>query len=390
MSDYDDMRDRAQPGATPGDEETGVQLSEELLVATQWQLMWWKFKQHKLAVGASIVLAVMILAAVFADFAAPYQPRSRHSGYVYAPPTRLRLVSEEGFRLRPFVYGLKSSVDLGTGRRVYDVDTDRRYDVHLFVRGEPYRMWTLIPWDVHLFGTRDPEGKVFLLGTDSMGRDLFTQILFGARASISIAILGVLLSLTLGLIIGGVAGYFGGVVDSFVQRLSEVLQSFPSIPLWMALAAALPREWGPLQVYAGIVVILSVVGWTSLGRQIRSKILSVKTEDFVIAARVNGASTGRLLRVHLIPSVMSHIIASLSLSIPGMIIAETALSFIGVGLMRPVISWGVLLQQAQALHALMFSPWLLTPGIFVVVTVLAFNFLGDGLRDAADPYSALD
>ncbi len=390
MSDYDDMRDPAHTSATPGDEDAGVQLSEELLVATQWQLMWWKFKQHKLAVGASIVLAVMILAAVFADFAAPYQPRSRHSGYVYAPPTRLRLVSEQGLQLRPFVYGLESSIDLGTGRRVYEIDADRRYDLHLLVRGEPYRIWNLIPWDVHLFGTRDPDGKVFLLGTDSMGRDLFTQVLFGARASISIALFGVLLSVTLGLIIGGVAGYFGGVVDSFVQRLSEVLQSFPSIPLWMALAAALPREWGPLQVYAGIVVILSVVGWTSLGRQIRSKILSVKTEDFVIAARVNGASTGRLLRVHLIPSVMSHIIASLSLSIPGMIIAETALSFIGIGLMRPVISWGVLLQQAQALRALMFSPWLLTPGIFVVVTVLAFNFLGDGLRDAADPYSALD
>ena len=388
MDHRNDMTDETTDYTQVSDGST-AQVSEELMVATQWQLMWWKFKRHKLAVGAGIVLLAMIAAAVFADVITPYNPRQRHSGYVFAPPTRPRFISEDGFQLRPFVYGLEREIDLATGRRVFEIDTDRRYELQLFVRGEPYRMWNLIEWDVHLFGTRDPDGKVFLLGTDSMGRDLFTQILFGARASISIALLGVLLSVTLGLIIGGVAGYFGGVIDNVVQRLSEVLMSFPSIPLWMALAAALPREWGPLQVYIGIVVILSVVGWTSLGRQIRSKILSVKTEDFVIAARVNGASTGRLLRVHLIPSVMSHIIASLSLSIPGMIIAETALSFIGIGLMRPVISWGVLLQQAQQLRALMFSPWLLTPGIFVVITVLAFNFVGDGLRDAADPYSSL-
>lgn len=388
MDHENDMTDQTTD-QTQENDESAPQVSEELMVATQWQLMWWKFKRHKLAVGAGIVLLAMIVAAVFADVVSPYLPRQRHSGYVFAPPTRPRFVSEDGFQLRPFVYGLDREMDLATGRRVFEIDTDRRYELQLFVRGEPYRMWNLIEWDVHLFGTRDPDGKVFLLGTDSMGRDLFTQILFGARASISIALLGVLLSVTLGLIIGGVAGYFGGIVDSIVQRLSEVLMSFPSIPLWMALAAALPREWGPLEVYIGIVVILSVVGWTSLGRQIRSKILSVKTEDFVIAARVNGASTGRLLRVHLIPSVMSHIIASLSLSIPGMIIAETALSFIGIGLMRPVISWGVLLQQAQQIRALMFSPWLLTPGIFVVITVLAFNFVGDGLRDAADPYSSL-
>ena len=370
-------------------EASGQQLDDDLLVASQWQLMWWKLKRHRLAMVSGVVLILMIALSLFADFFAPYQPRSRHAGYVLAPPTRIRFISEDGFSLRPFVYGLSRSIDLDTGVRIYEPDPQRRYELGLFVRGEAYQLWGMIEWDVHLVGPRDPDGKLFLMGTDSLGRDLYSQVLFGGRATISIALLGVFLSVTLGLIIGGLSGYFGGPLDNFVQRLSEVLQSYPSIPLWMALSASLPREWSPLQVYAGIVVILSVVGWTSLARQIRSRVLSLKTEDFVIAARVNGCSTARLLRIHLLPSIMSHIIASLSLSIPGMIIAETSLSFIGIGLTRPVISWGVLLQQAQNLRALMFAPWLLAPGIFVVITVLAFNFVGDGLRDAADPYSTL-
>lgn len=362
---------------------------DEVFVASQWQLMRWKFAKHKLARTALVVIILLYGMALFAEFIAPYGSNTRHRGFIFAPPTTIRFVGEDGFQLRPFVYRYEGSVDLRTRVRQYEPDTSTEYPIRLFVRGESYKLWNLIETDLHLFGT-DEGGKIFLMGTDTMGRDVFSQTVYGARVSLTIGLLGVFLSLFLGMILGGISGYFGGQVDNVIQRLMELLRSFPSLALWMALAAALPRDWSQLQIYFAIVVILSLMGWTTLGRQVRGKIYSLKNEDYIVAARLNGCGTARIIAVHLIPGFFSHIIATLTLAIPTMIIAETALSFLGIGLQRPAVSWGVLLEQAQNVRALMFSPWLLFPGFFVVITVLAFNFLGDGLRDAADPYQSVE
>ena len=365
-------------------EVTRPELQEEYFLASQWQLMWRKLRRHRLALVGATVLALLYLVAVFAEFFAPHDLFQRHNDFINAPPQRVRVLDEGRVRL-PFVYPLVQTRNEVTLRREYTADTTRRLTLALFVRGDPYKLWGIFRTDVHFFGTRG--GEAFLLGTDRLGRDMLSRVIHGARISLSIGLLGVFISFVLGCILGGISGYYGGTPDLIVQRAIEFILSIPTIPLWMALSAALPANWPALRVYFAITVILALQGWAGLARVVRGKLLELREEDFVMAARIAGQGAGDIIRRHLLPSFMSYLIVNITLAIPGMILGETALSFLGLGLRPPVVSWGVLLKDAQNFRTVSIHPWLLIPGIFVVVTVLMFNFLGDGLRDAADPYT---
>lgn len=359
---------------------------KKLFVASQWQLVRWKFLRHRLAVGAMGVLAVFYFFAIFAEFTSPYDPRGYDIDYLYSPPMRPHFFDESGvFHLRPFVYGVEGKLNMETFRKTYIVDKTKKHPLYFFLRGDPYKLWGLFEGDIHLFGTK--EEKAYLLGADKMGRDMLSRIISGGRISLSIGLVGVAFSFILGISIGGISGYYGGKTDTIIQRIIEFIRSIPTLPLWMGLSVALPPYWSIIKVYFGIVIILSLVGWTGLARVVRGKFMAVREEDFIMMAKLHGASEARIIFKHLLPSFYSYIIASLTLSIPGMILGETALSFIGLGLQAPAISWGVLLKESQAIVVLANSPWLLIPGIFVIIAILAFNFVGDGLRDAADPYT---
>jgi len=357
----------------------------DIYSASHSQLIWMNFKKHKLAMTAAGVLIAIYIVSIFCGFFSPMDPQEYSQMRTYQPPQRIRFFDEEGFNFRPFVYGYQGSRDMETLRRIYEIDKSKKFPIYFFVEGYEYKLLGLFETNIHFFGTKD--GYLHLLGTDSMGRDVFSRILYGGRISTSIGFIGVIISFFLGITLGGIAGLYGGIVDNIIQRIIELIRSIPKIPLWMGLSAALPSSWSPLKVYAGIVAILALIAWTGLARIVRSKFLSLKNEDFVVLARLSGASESRLIIKHMVPAFLSHIIASLTLNIPQMIISETSLSFLGIGLRPPVISWGVLLQTAQSIKTVALAPWLLTPGVAVIVTVLAFNFVGDGLRDAADPYS---
>jgi peptide/nickel transport system permease protein len=355
--------------------------------ASPWVLGYWKFRKHRLAWASAWVIVGLYVMAACCEVIAPYALEHRNVADAYAPPQRLHWREANGaWRLWPFVYPLRGARDAITLQQFYAEDHRHLLPLRLFARGEEYRLWGVIPGNRHLLGVQGG-GQLYLLGTDRLGRDLFSRIVYGARISLTIGLIGVLMSFVLGLIIGCVSGYCGGWVDNLIQRFIEVVRSFPAIPLWMALTAALPAWWTPLQSYLGITVVLSMIGWTGLARQVRGKILSLRNEDFATAAMLYGASRWRIMTRHLLPSFTSHIIVTLTLAIPTMILGETALSFLGLGLRPPVTSWGVLLKDAQNVQAVAIYPWLLTPVIFVILTILAFNFVGDGLRDAADPYS---
>ncbi|MCT7377631.1 ABC transporter permease [Chelativorans salis] len=356
---------------------------------SQAGLMWRRFRQHRLAVWSLWIVAAFYFVALFAEFLAPFEPSAYNPRYTYAAPQGLHFsyTDEEGsWRFGPYVYGYKVEIDQAAMRRTFVVDKEVRHPVGFFVETKPYHLLGIIPMNVKLFGPTEPRAPLYILGADRLGRDLLSRLIHGTRISLSIGLIGVVLSLFFGVIIGGFSGYYGGWFDSVVQRVIEFIRSLPTIPLWLGLAAALPRDWSSLQIYFAITVILSLIGWTELARVVRGRFLALRTEDFVTAARLDGASDWRVITRHMVPNFMSHIIAATTLAIPGMILAETALSFLGLGLQAPIVSWGTLLQEAQNIRTLASAPWLLLPGVAVVVAILALNFLGDGLRDAADPY----
>lgn len=351
---------------------------------SQWQLIWRDFKKHRLANLGVVVLIILYLSALFAGFISPYTPRERFVEYATMPPQRIHIRDEDGFR-KPFVYGFSAERDPVTLAKVFTIDEEQKLPIEFFVRGgEKYSFLGLFETDLRLLGVEG--GHLFLFGTDEQGRDLFSRTLHGAQLSLSVGLVGVLLSLILGLIIGGISGYFGGVIDNIIQRLIEFVLTIPQIPLWMALAASLPANWSMVRVYFAITVILSLAGWAGLARVIRGQVLALREQDFVKAAQSFGGGAPRIIIKHLLPNCMSYILVTLTLAIPGMIIGETALSFLGLGLRAPAVSWGVLLMSAQNVRALADYPWLFIPAAFVIIAVLAFNFVGDGLRDAADPY----
>ncbi|MBI5252216.1 MAG: ABC transporter permease [Desulfomonile tiedjei] len=362
------------------------QRLEKYLNASTRQLVWWRYKKHTLAMVGLAFVVGLYLAALFCEVLAPYDKDSRFFDSVYSPPSQVRIFDKDGAIHRPFVYETILDIDMETQKMSYQENTDTMYPIKFFVRGDHYEFWGLWRSDVHLFGVDKP-ARLFVFGTDRMGRDLFSRCFYGSRISLSIGMLGVFMSLILGVTLGGVSGYMGGWADSVIQRVIEVIRCFPSIPLWMGLSASMPPHWPGLKVYFVITIILSLIGWTDLARMVRGKLIALREEEFVLAARFAGAGHLRIIFRHLLPSFTSHIIVTVTLAIPGMVLGETALSFLGIGLRPPVTSLGVLLKEAQNVTTIALYPWLLIPVLFVIGIVLSFNFVGDGLRDAVDPYS---
>jgi peptide/nickel transport system permease protein len=370
----------------PNSVEALSKEQERYFLASQWRMMWWRLKRHHLAVAAGMVLVVMYATIIISEVISPYNLHSRHTDHIYAPPQSVRIFHEGEF-VGPFVYGLTYKLNMENLKREYTEDRERVQVIRFFCRGDEYKFWGLFDASFHLV-CPDAKGTMFLFGTDRLGRDIFSRIIYGARISLTIGLVGIAISFIVGLTLGGLAGYYGGWVDNVVQRLIEIIRSFPELPLWMALSAALPVTWSPIGVFLGITVILGLIDWTGLARAVRSKLLALREEDFCTAAVLMGASPKRVIARHLLPNFMSHLIASATLSIPAMILGETALSFLGLGLRPPITSWGVLLNEAQNINAVALYPWLMLPVLPVIICVLAFNFLGDGLRDAADPYKS--
>ena len=376
----------------PFDPHVAVKLTpeqEKYYLASQWLLMWMKFKRHKLALFSGIYLVLVYLSIVISEILAPYSFSHRHTDYLYAPPQEVRFFHDGDF-IGPFVYKYDVTLDLENLRWVYAEDTTAPMPLRFFCTsndydGASYKFWGLWDASFHVVCPA-PGGHFFFLGTDRLGRDIQSRVIQGARISLTVGLIGITISFVLGMVIGGIAGYYGGWIDSVVQRVIEVIRSFPALPLWMALSAAMPVTWSPILVFMGITVILGLLDWPGLARAVRSKLLALREEDFAVAAQLMGAKPSRIIGKHLMPSFMSHLIASATLAIPSMILGETALSFLGLGLRPPITSWGVLLNEAQNFNAVALYPWLLWPAVPVIMVVLAFQFLGDGLRDAADPY----
>ncbi|MCW8885105.1 MAG: ABC transporter permease [Motiliproteus sp.] len=364
--------------------ETLTESQEKYYLASQWKLMWWRFKRHRLALFCGVLLVLMYGSILISEFLAPYALSTRHTDYIYSPPQPVHLFHEGEF-VGPFVYGWEYQLNMDKLLREYSEDRSQIHPLQFFCHGDPYHFWGIWKTDRHLVCA--PEGaQLFLFGTDRLGRDMYSRIIYGARISLTIGLVGIILSFILGISIGGLAGYYGGWIDTSVQRITEVIRSFPELPLWMALSAILPVTWSPIWVFFGITLILALLDWTGLARAVRSKLLALREEDYCTAAQLMGAKPQRIIGRHLLPGFFSHLVASATLSIPAMILGETALSFLGLGLRPPITSWGVLLNEAQNINVVAIYPWLMLPVMPVIIIILAFNFFGDGLRDAADPY----
>ncbi len=357
---------------------------ERFYRASQWKIMWWKFRRHKIAVISAWILAAFYASIFFSEFLAPYDLHTRDARHIYAPPQQVQLFHEGKF-VGPFVYGYSMQLNLQTMKREFKPDESRVQPLRFFCSGDEYEFWGMVKGSFH-FVCPAEGGTFFLFGTDRLGRDVLSRIIYGTRISLTVGLLGIAVSFLIGIVLGGISGYYGGWIDNVIQRFIEMVRSFPELPLWMALSAALPVTWSPVWVYFGITIILGLLDWPGLARAVRSKLLALREEDFAQAAVLMGASPGRVIGRHLLPSFTSHLIASLTLSVPSMILGETALSFLGLGLRPPVTSWGVLLNEAQNINVVALYPWLMLPVLPVFIIVLAFNFFGDGLRDAADPY----
>ena len=364
-----------------------VSPSSPYAILSVRQLMWRRFRRNRLGVGGMWILLGLYLISACAGFVAPYGVRTTHDQFALAPPHGLHFRDADGrFSLRPFVYGLEASVNRSTFRKTFTRVPEKTYPVRFLGRGVEYKLWGLIETNRHLFNVEEP-GVIFLLGTDRQGRDLFSRILYGSQVSLTVGLLGVLLALVLGTVIGIVAGYFGGLLDSAIQRVIEVLLSFPQIPLWLALATLVPPTWSSIRVYFGLSLVLSIVNWGGLARQVRGMVYALREEDFIRAARYTNCSLARIVLRHLLPNTLSHVLVVATLAIPQMILGETALSFLGLGIRPPMTSWGLLLSEAQHVRVVLQQTWLLIPSAFVILTIICFNFMGDGLRDAADPFS---
>ena len=364
-----------------------VEDFSKIKVLSVRQLMWLKFKRNRLAVIGAVLLALFYLMALFAGFLAPYDPRTTHGEHAAAPPQLPRIVDQEGnFHWPPFVYATKSQVDPKTFRRTYLPIDDTRYPLRFFAAAEPYKLFGLIPTDIRLFHVDEP-GKIFLMGTDRNGRDMFSRVVYGAQVSLTVGLLGVLLSLLIGTLLGILSGFIGGLFDNVTQRFIDILIVFPLIPLWLALATTIPPTWNSVQRFFAISLVLSLVTWGALSRQVRGSVLALRETDYVRAAQYANAGTWHIITRHLLPNTMSHVLVIATLAIPAMILGETALSFLGLGIQPPMTSWGLLLNEAQQTRVLLQQPWLLLPALFVIVAIIAFNFIGDGIRDAADPFT---
>ena len=372
----------------PFNPERAQEMSAELeryYLASQWRMMWWRFRRHKIAVVSGVILLLSYFSIFITETLAPYALNTRHTDFIYAPSQGIHFFHEGSF-VGPFVYPLSYKLNMENLKREYTPDTSRPQPLRFFCSGDAYSFWGLTTASTFHFVCPPKDGSLFLLGTDRLGRDVLSRMLYGARISLTVGLVGITISFIVGITVGGIAGFFGGRIDSIIQRIIEILRSLPELPLWLALSAALPANWSPILIYFGITIILGFLHWPGLARAVRSKLLALRQEDYAVAARLMGARPPYIIRRHLLPNFMSHLIATATLAIPGMILGETALSYLGLGLRPPTTSWGVLLSEAQSVDVIALYPWLLWPMVPVIVTTLAFNFLGDGLRDAADPY----
>ena len=370
----------------PLEAQFSTQAEERVSVASNWKLVWWRFRKNRLAVASAVVLLIFYIVVLVPDFFSTQDPETTEAFLAFIPIQRISFRDGGRFNLSaPTVAGKRNAVTL---RMEWVTDWSKRVPIGLFVHGYRYRVLGLFETDIHLIGPRDPGSQdwPYFLGTDRLGRDQWSRLMFGTRTSMTVGLVAVALSVFLGILLGGISGYFGGWLDMIIQRVIELMQSLPTIPVWLMMTAALPQTWRPTQVFFAITIILAFIGWTTLGREVRSRFLSLREEDFVLAAELAGCSHLRIIVRHMVPAFTSHIIAASTLAIPVMIISETSLSFLGLGIRPPAISWGVLLQEAQNIQTVALAPWLMFPGLVVIVSVLAFNLVGDGLRDAADPY----